>query len=520
MTQVDLNPDAATLNEGTNVGGSIPGILTDSSDSTYVELDAGESLRTTFADLSLPAGAEVRFVISVLRLAQVGLTDVIATLETFGAPVAGWGWHGGAGPTNVFGPALGKEMSTDADLTDSQVDIIQFQIQPGGPGLIRLYKLWLVCQYWVKPTVNVTLPTGTTTDDDTPAVGWSRTWDPHSDEDKFFEVKIFTAAQVAAGGFDPDETEPIVTSGVVEADPVVGWIAAYELEESLDDGSYHAYVRVADVPQTEKRWSAWDSNPFTIDIDRPNVPGLTLIPQDAHGRIRIEITDTGGAATADYMQIQRRTGSEDWTNVRTLFANGRANIHSGEATGYDYEAQNGVASEIRVRAAHEYGDTTAYSAWATDTATWSSSSWWLKHPFNTQLNREVTLRSQPSRTSAARQGISQPLGRRDPVVVSDARQLWTGEIAFRSATDEDRAYIEALVLDSTPLLLQAPPGIYWQDLWMVLGALEQGRVIDLGWSAYTFDSLPWVQVARPEGTLETFPDFEPPVETGDDLILL
>ncbi len=526
MTSVYLTPATVEFNDGVVTGTAPPGGLHDSNDSSYTMLTAGEGIRCTFSDLSLPSGAKVRYLLGVLRAQSTTAfpSQVLMSVEVPGAS-GGWGATIGQTIQSMFGAGLGQTMGTEAVLTDAQVDDLEIQVA-ANTGQIYLVELTCVCNYWTQPTVDVVSPTGTVTDSDNPTIVWSRVWDADATDKKYY-VKIFTAAQVAAGGFDPDTDDAVIGSTATDGDPVTGFAASWDVSEAnsdLPDGNYYAYVKVGDTPSPGvTQWSDWDSSAFTIDVARPAVPSVTLTPQDSSGRVKIEATAVGGDVSADDIQIQRRSDPDDeWVNVRTLRADGL--VYPGDddiAVAYDYEAPNGDPTYIRARAIHEYTDTSARSDWSSPVnATWGAVEWWIKHPFNTQLNSKVVVRSAPSKTRAARQGINVPLGRQDPVVVSDARQLWTGEMDFRSATDTARYYLEALVMDGTPLLLQAPRDAYFEDMWFVPGDLTQNRVIETGYNSYTFDSLPWVQVARPEGELQEFPDAAPPDEPGDDLILL
>ena len=146
--------------------------------------------------------------------------------------------------------------------------------------------------------------------------------------------------------------------------------------------------------------------------------------------------------------------------------------------------------------------TGAYSAYVKDTDSWSSDDWWLKHPTRPSLNLVPVMKSQPGRSSQIAQGVFHPLGRRDPVVVSDLRQSFTGEAVIRCESDDDRDALDAILADGQPLLLQAPAAAYWEDTWIAVSQHERTRPIDSEWSAYTFDSLAWTEVVRVTESVE------------------
>jgi hypothetical protein len=381
----------------------------------------------------------------------------------------------------------------------------------------------LAIQNWVQPTVEVVLPESPVTTDTTPKVAWVGTFDSDSSGYRFAQVKVFTAAVAEAGGFDPDVDTPVASTDELVYGSVIG---AWDVDVNLPDDDYYAYVRVADLPTSEPNWSDWsDGWPFTVTVPRPAEPMLTLTGEDEFGRIRVTVTDGAvGDVDTQYWEVQRQADDGTWYEVRSLQDDGIVYPVSGIGTAFDYEAPNGDESTIRVRACHlnavDGGFDVACSDWVQDSKGWTSLDYWLKHPFNPTLNRKVTLRDAPSRARAARQSATTPLGRSDPVIVSDTRLTWAGTVAFRSSSDEDRFYLESLVEDGTPLLLQAPRAAYFDDFWAVYGDLTQDRVVPADWIGTTFDSTPYTQVLRPEGNLIEAPDPTPPAEPGDDLLLL
>jgi hypothetical protein len=544
MTQVTLLPDAVFSNTGSDVGGSSPSLLYDSNDSSYVDLVDGDAIIVTLGNLTLPPNAQVRFVLGICRVSRPLFNAGVLMDLGVGSLHAGWGttvtWGdlGLSVINTLFGPAMGQGTAQVVELDQVDVNGMVATFACTGPGNAYLHEMSMVCQYWEQPVVTTldTVPSGTSTEDDTPSVIWGRDWDSDSTQPiKYYRVVVLTDLEATGGGStpiaDPDDADTVEhDSGIVDGDPVTpgSFVASYDELESLDNGDYYVYVRVADEPQPdEPNWSEWVSQPFTINVPRPAEPTLDLTPQDSVGRVRwvATIDPDAGDVEADYVEVQRRSAGEDtFSPMRTRSDNppGRATISSAnEASGNDYEAMNGIMDFIRVRTVHDYGEgTLGRSDWVQASAQWSSLDTWLKHPYNPQLNRVVRLRSAPERTQAARQGVFQPLGRRDPVLVSDSRGLWTGTLTFRSDTQEDRYYIEQLFLMGVPLLLQAPAAVYMDDMWIVGGDLTQARVVDNDMFPWTFDSVTFMQVLRPDGVLVDADPPAPPDEPGEDLVLI
>lgn len=171
----------------------------------------------------------------------------------------------------------------------------------------------------------------------------------------------------------------------------------------------------------------------------------------------------------------------------------------------DYEAPNGTAMQYRARTAHNYNGAWAVSAWSTDTDTWSSSAWWLKHPHQPALNMEVRVRSLASETRAGRMGVFQPLGATTAVVVSDTRGPKTGVLVLRTDSTTEQDDLDALLDEHATLLLQAP-ATDSSVTYIRVGSHTRARVVDhtVG-GARRWDELEYVEVGSPPGDVVEWP---------------
>ena len=493
MSSVELLPNGTSSNNGNNVGGaaSVHAALADSSTGTYIEYDYTESSTLVFDDSAVPAGSAITSLVLHAQVAKVatscklqfrfGMNGQLDSAErTFNFST----------PTTITVP-----FTLDVGTLDADVDALEVRVENRASDA-RLYRLAAVVTYSVIPTVTVTAPTGTISDRNIVTVGWTPTFDG-TVSSSGYEVKIFNDATYLAGGFDPSTSTPTLqASASGEFTPST----SHAFTEPLPDDTYRAYVRVTHVAENGATLtSAWDYEGFVVSVNYPANPTLTLTPDDALGRIEIDLDDNAGAATTDYFEIERTTDEgATWTGVRTDRADGWLVPTAGLATVFDYEAPNGTSATYRARAIHDYGSgNTAASSWVEATSMWSSSQWWIKHPTRPDLNLDVTLRSHADRRRAARQGVMQPIGATYPTVVSDTRGAATGSITFLMQTTAEKDSFDALLDAGVPLLLQGPPDNYEADRWVVFGDHDRVRLVDKGWFETTDDTLPWTEVRRP-----------------------
>jgi hypothetical protein len=173
---------------------------------------------------------------------------------------------------------------------------------------------------------------------------------------------------------------------------------------------------------------------------------------------------------------------------------------------YDYEAPNGTAMKYRARAIHYYSGAPAGSAWTSEqSATWTSTAWWLKCPEIPSLNAIVVPYSIPSIQRPARQGVFQALGRADLVVVQDTRGGERGVLSFKTATEAAQLVLDALLGSGATLLLQAPTGTHWRDRYLRLGDHDRARIVDKSWAELVIDQLAWFEVSSPTGVVNAWP---------------
>lgn len=375
-------------------------------------------------------------------------------------------------------------------------------------GVTRLTEAYLDFTYVAVPVTSVTAPTGTFTDNNLPLVSWSQTRDSDGGAQTRWEVKIFTDAQYLAGGFNPATSTPtLFYSGS-------GWTGAQtskQIATALANDTYRAYVRTGQTVNGFAHWSAWSFSGFVVNIvplDVPNPPTISVTPEDSDHRNKVTVTTVAGAASPDYVVIERsEDGGTTWEDLRTLLGDGVAASSLGANDYYDYEAPNGDTVHYRAKARHDYGGgSVTDSDWsAPGSGAWSQSNiWLLKHPVRPSAKIALDIYSQPEYSFNSRGAPFQALGATEATVVEDTAEADSGFISFLVNTDEERLAFVDLVKEGVSLLVQAPPEGHWEDRWLRFPSNRKfARFVDKMIEEGTIE-LEWMEVTRPTGNLESW----------------
>ena len=501
MTVVTTRPDAtAALGGGTITGAATAhAALSDDSNSSYVKI-TGTATVLGVAEPSIPAGAVTKNMALRLRTNLLSGPNNSAM-----ADLILYSYYSGSSLSAAVSVADGNTTFTaipaakpPSSPTNVAVSLKTFFLSPS----FYVVEVYVDTTYVAKPTTTVTAPTGSLTTTSLPTVTWSNTLDSDGGAQTSAEVKIFSAAQYGAGGFDPS------TSTATDSGTVSGSSTSKATNVALADGSYRAYVRVAQTVNGSSHWSDWDYEAFSVLLDRPGDPTVNVTGETSYGRIKVDMSDTAGTATTDYFEIQKlETDGVTWRQLRTIDGAGMLTPDgSGDAFAYDPEARNGTAETYRVRALHDFGGGSySASAWVQDTATYTSPYWWVKHPSLPALNLPVIVYSQAGYSREARQGIFQALGSTRAVVVDDEAGPKTGSITFRFDTDAEQDAFDELFTAGVSLLVQAPSGHHWPDRWVRLAGQDRRRIVDKSWGEATLDTYTWTEVGRPTVDVVVWP---------------
>lgn len=318
MTVVTTRPDSLLGSSGSppvTGAATIVDALSDDSDSSYVTTAAGSSSwEVGFDEPVLPTGSLVTRVSARLRCAVTTASKEYAT-QVSGMdvrPTVNW-----TTPTTItLTPAGASSMAMPAASLDAWLSGVYALLVPGsGTGAIvqlKSYEAFFDVALVEQPEVAVSAPTGTITTTNKPLTSWANTLDSDGGAQSRYEVKVYSAAQYGAGGFDPDTSTPTVSSGQLS-----GAATSWQMTATLPDDTYRAYVRSGQTVNGTAHWSDWDYEGFVIDVAVPDAPALTVTGLDAHGCVQLDMSEQGSGPSTDAFELQRSLdGGLTWEPVR------------------------------------------------------------------------------------------------------------------------------------------------------------------------------------------------------------
>lgn len=190
-------------------------------------------------------------------------------------------------------------------------------------------------------------------------------------------------------------------------------------------------------------------------------------PGNSPPRVLLELTYTGQTEAT----IVRNDPDGSQTVVR--LANPATLDGSGQWVGFDYESW--FESDMT------YTATTGAGSISSSTVSLDVSDVWLRHPGVPSLSLQVDFQGEGEPVRPVMQTVLEPLGRRNPVVVSDGqRKSKRGDITLRTKNDDEHDDLIALVDGVVPLLLDVPPsknfGASLTHQYLSLGDLTERRL--------------------------------------------
>jgi hypothetical protein len=329
MTIQTLRPTVTVSVSGSAVGGSAAAVLADNSDATYVGLLVGQIciVGYTGASLSIPAGT----VLAAVRFRErhaINSTAVYSLTYLYdgGQITQSWAW-GYNGTLTESGPWWGIDASADADRGVARIQQMwqRTDNNSGNSAICYILEDYLDVLTVPPPVVSAvtTTPSGTITTTHGPTVNW--TFTPDADlfnianpDPIYSEVKIFSAAQYGAGGFNP-ASSPDSYYGAYLTGGNSHTVPTYALVNGV---TYKAYVHAANFVNGQLLWSNWTAGTaFTLSIPVPTPTSVVPIAGSTVTTSRPAL-NAQVAAMADnvsmYRQWQLATNSTFTTGVHTV----------------------------------------------------------------------------------------------------------------------------------------------------------------------------------------------------------
>lgn len=509
MTVAVLRPTSTDDNDGCTVTGAatVHAALSDDSDSSYItSIGSGDEIQTVMGTWPTASGALLKSIAYRARHARTSSGSMQIEFDMHVVRSTGKTIHLTGRPTITWTNITTNEVvrwTAPAGTLLADITELQSDVEKGTSTSYRLYEMYADVTYVIKPVTSVSDPTGTILDTTSPEVSWGSDLDQDGGPQTKYQVKIFSAAQYGAGGFAPGSSTAYEDSGEVSSSDT-----AYQPNTPQVNGTtYRAYVRVAQTVNGVDLWGDWANSQYTINATPPNPPAVAatadidVAGEDALGRIKITITGGGtggGAATTDYLEVQRSADGVTWEQFRND-GDDPGIVLDDTATLYDYETGNGVTYHYRARGIHDYSGTWAYSDWTEDEGAWGEEgTWWLKCPENPDLNLKVVPLSQKTIQKPFKGGVWQPLGSSTSVSVQDGRGSDRGTIQFQVDTEDEQDALDLLYAAGT-LLLQGAPGDHWRDRYITIADVDRSRWVDRPWILEVVDTFTWYEVRKPTG---------------------
>lgn len=217
---------------------------------------------------------------------------------------------------------------------------------------------------------------------------------------------------------------------------------------------------------------------------------VTQQPATVPPSIRITVTETGSPSVGT-VTVQRTDPDGTTSPVRTTDG-APLPLSGGIANVTDYELPYGYTVTYRVAAGNN----------PSTTARLDVPDVWLTAIGVPSQSQQIQLVRMASRQRAANRGLMQPIGRKNPIAISDGvRSGASGDLVVRTITDAQRRALDRLLDDSQVLLLNIPSvkdfGV--DPCYVSIGETQEDRVMRFGAEQRREWTLPYQIVDRPGG---------------------
>jgi hypothetical protein len=292
-----------------------------------------------------------------------------------------------------------------------------------------------------------------------PTIEWTYT-DSDGDQQDYYQIKFFTAAQFGAVGFNPTTSIPVYDSGEIASGDFSTGITDGTL---LVDGVYRVYLRAGKVIAGNILYSQWDFNTYTQDVITPTIPTLSATYNSSLNYVSVSAVGASVVALgfdSQYFHIERSDdGANTWVDVRgadALVPDGTFTVST-----IDHEAPRGQSVVYRVSAVGVLGENLSTSNYSSNLTVVISNdaTWWFKAVNDSVLNIggvRVANGIQEGFTESV--AVFRPLGRTTPVVVGGYVYGNDGQYTITTINDSEFNSLETILRYQGKLLVQDPYG--------------------------------------------------------------
>ena len=318
-----------------------------------------------------------------------------------------------------------------------------------------IFELYIDVDIAAQPTVTVSAPTGTITTSTAPDVTWAYA-DTDNKTQAYYEIKVFSAAQYGAGGFNALTSTSTYESGEIassDSTAVVG--------ELLLSGTYRAYVRVAKAVNGSPFFSDFAFSQFTISVTPPTVPTLAAAWNSSLGKATLTVTGAAlsGSYVSQYFDVHR---SDDDGVIYAGVRNGEDITPNASFVGVavDYEAPRGIVAYYRARSVGVDASGNEFpSAWSTvsQVLITNDETWWFKAIDDPDINLgDIRVLAQLDTSIDEPNTVFRPLGSTRPIVVAGPLQGEDGIYSIKTVTEAEWDALYPLIEYQGTILVQDP----------------------------------------------------------------
>lgn len=470
MTTTVLRPDDTAGSSGLITGAaSAHAALSDNSDSSYVDSWANLMLQ----DFTLPTGSVTKTFRVRGRGRAVAGAGQMYLVGLVRSPGAG-----------TFVTAVGGLTTTPSEVSSAEAPVSLAQVDVNNLGIYfayssssnsantRCFELYGDLTYVTRPVVAVTAvsPDPYTASNSVP-IDWVNTFDADGGTQTRYHVRVFSAAQYGAGGFDPGTSDAVYDSGSTLSSSTGAIVGPLPTATT-----YRAYVRVAQTVNGAAHWSAWAYDQFAVSVTTSDIADVTVAADNGLARIDITVARDTGTPLWERLEIERSIDAGvTWVPVR-----GSTLVTVGVSSTYvtvDYEPGNNVATRYRARATYYSSGLPIVGPWrlSNTTAAWTSDKVWIKSLTVSALNVALWPIGRPVFTRERAAGVHRVIGVARPVVVSGVMSTRSGTIGWSTTTPAEAAALDRLA-DEAVILVQWPPVWDTADLHCVPLSVEPAVV--------------------------------------------